>query len=112
MLDTAYEEADVVINPRRFGTGLSIKSIEAMSWGKPLVSTSAGATGLEDGAGTGFVLADRQTDFKEAIVRLLSDPEYYRKMSDGAYDYACDYNSMITEELKLLLNGEGSEVTA
>lgn len=112
MLDTAYEEADVVINPRRFGTGLSIKSIEAMSWGKPLVSTSAGATGLEDGAGTGFVLADRQTDFKEAIVRLLSDPEYYRKMSDGAYDYACDYNSMITEELRLLLNGEGSEVTA
>ena len=38
-LSTAYESAAIVVNPMQFGTGLKIKSLEAMSYSKPLVTT-------------------------------------------------------------------------
>src|SRR5690606_22404281 len=44
-LRTAYKQADVVINPVQHSTGLNIKSIEALGYGMPFVSTSAGVRG-------------------------------------------------------------------
>jgi glycosyltransferase involved in cell wall biosynthesis len=42
-----YENCDVVINPERGGTGIKIKSLDAMAHGMPLLSTVAGAIGLQ-----------------------------------------------------------------
>jgi glycosyltransferase involved in cell wall biosynthesis len=47
LVDT-YARAAVVINPVKFGTGLPVKTIEALSYGKPIVATSAGGRDLED----------------------------------------------------------------
>ena len=44
-----YRSVDVVINPMRGGTGLKIKSQEALSAGKPLVATAHAMTGLPAG---------------------------------------------------------------
>jgi len=41
-----YEAVDVVINPHIGGTGLKIKSIEALSFDKPLVGTTDAMAGL------------------------------------------------------------------
>jgi hypothetical protein len=41
-----YREIDVAINPMLGGTGLKIKSLEAMGFGKPLVATSDAMTGI------------------------------------------------------------------
>jgi len=48
-LDSAYDKADIVINPIRFDTGLEIKNIEALGYSNPLVTTSTGAEGMEIG---------------------------------------------------------------
>ena len=42
-----YNAVDVVINPVEFGTGLKIKSVEGLAFGKPLLSTPEGVVGVE-----------------------------------------------------------------
>lgn len=46
-LSDFYKDCDVVINPERGGTGIKIKSLDAMAHGMPLLTTVAGATGLQ-----------------------------------------------------------------
>ncbi|HLY04347.1 MAG TPA: glycosyltransferase [Rhizomicrobium sp.] len=41
-----YRNVDVAINPMLGGTGLKIKSLEAMRYGKPLVATAEAMTGI------------------------------------------------------------------
>jgi len=42
-----YSSIAAVINPCPSGSGLKIKSVEALAFGKPLVTTEEGAVGLE-----------------------------------------------------------------
>jgi hypothetical protein len=41
-----YSSADVVVNPMEGGTGLKIKSVEALSYGRAFLSTRDGTTGI------------------------------------------------------------------
>lgn len=50
-----YARACLAVNPVRSGTGLSIKSVEALAFGLPLVTTDSGARGLEDFANIAFI---------------------------------------------------------
>ena len=45
-VDEFYDAVDVVVNPMTFGTGLKIKSVEAVFQGMPLVATSTAMAGL------------------------------------------------------------------
>lgn len=45
-LDSFYDSVDLVVNPITMGTGLKIKTIEALAKGKPLLSTSTGTDGI------------------------------------------------------------------
>jgi len=71
----AYREAKVMINPVQLGTGLKIKTVEALAYGKALVTTTCGASGCEHGAGDAFVMEDDLERFGNAVARLLSDYE-------------------------------------
>lgn len=86
-VDEAYAEADVVINPLRFGSGLKVKSVEAVAWGLPLVTTSVGAEGLVEGAGTFLFLADTAGDMR-AVLKRLTDPELRRSACRAARIFA------------------------
>ncbi|MGC3946339.1 MAG: glycosyltransferase family 4 protein [Chryseolinea sp.] len=48
-VEQAYHDNDIMINPVRCGAGLKIKNIEAMGYGLPLITSSHGAAGIEDG---------------------------------------------------------------
>lgn len=45
-LDDFYREVDIVVNPMVGGTGLKIKSLEALSFGKPLLATVDAMVGI------------------------------------------------------------------
>ena len=45
-LDDFYDNIDLVLNPMAFGTGLKIKSVEAIFEGLPLVATECAMSGL------------------------------------------------------------------
>jgi polysaccharide biosynthesis protein PslH len=91
-LGDLYRRAALVINPQQFGTGLSIKSVDALLHGRPLVTTASGARGLEDGSGAGFRQADTAEDFASTIVELLRDPIQRDRLAAGALDFAQAYH--------------------
>lgn len=67
-------EAAVVIVPLRMGGGTRLKILEALSLGRPVVSTAIGAEGLGLVPGSDLLLADSAADFAAAITALLEDP--------------------------------------
>lgn len=71
--DTAaiYTATDIVINPVRAGSGLKIKNVEALANGLPLITTTHGSSGLEQGEGA-FIIADSAVEFANAIEKLVS----------------------------------------
>ncbi len=73
VLAREYQTAHVVINPQVAGTGLKIKCVEALSAGCPVVMNQAGADGLEEGAGTAFLMAMNWRDFSNHVVTILTD---------------------------------------
>ncbi len=72
-LETCYREADAVIVPIRAGGGTRIKILEAMSYGKPVVSTTVGAEGLECIPGTDLLIGDGAEQFATCCRRLMAD---------------------------------------
>ncbi len=87
-----YAAAHLVVNPIREGTGLKIKTIEAMGYGKPLVTTPHGASGLEDAAGKAFLLAKSTEEFVHHIHQLYISPQNAENLAKEAYAYAQQYN--------------------
>jgi glycosyltransferase involved in cell wall biosynthesis len=83
-----YQNIDVAINPALYGSGLKIKTVEALAYGIPLVTTTAGAQGLCDEAGNSFLLADTPEAFAEAIYTLANSLNLRHSLSLQARAYA------------------------
>ena len=69
-----YGSVDIVINPIDYGTGLKIKSVEAIQFGKPLVTTSAGALGLSQACREVCCVVERIDQMTEPIDELIHSP--------------------------------------
>jgi glycosyltransferase involved in cell wall biosynthesis len=65
--------ARVCVAPLEVGGGTRIKILEALATGRPVVSTTVGAEGLEVADGDTVFLRDDDAGFAAAIVRLLGD---------------------------------------
>jgi sugar transferase (PEP-CTERM/EpsH1 system associated) len=74
----------VYIVPLRIGGGTRLKIFEAMSMGKPVVSTSIGAEGLPVRNGEHLLLADDPAKFADLTVRLLWDAARRRQIGMAA----------------------------
>lgn len=72
--------SSVVIVPLRVGGGSRLKILEAFACGRPVVSTTIGAEGLDLEAGRHALLADTPADFAEAVRTLLIDQELSRRI--------------------------------
>ena len=107
-LKDAYDLADLVINPILFGTGLKIKNIEALGYSKPLVTTTVGAEGIENGAGKAFLIADSPEEFVNHMTEIFSDIELYKKLSRNAYNFAQEWNLNCLQTLRKTLESDYS----
>lgn len=88
-----YSRIDMLINPVRFGSGLKIKTVEALANGRPLVTTSEGARGLADAHGSALLIADDATSFIDALDTLLNSRALRQQIAAGALAYAREYFS-------------------
>jgi glycosyltransferase involved in cell wall biosynthesis len=68
-----FARAQVVVVPLLSGGGTRLKILEAAAAGRPIVSTSLGAEGLELQDGSEILLADHPDDFARHVVGLLGD---------------------------------------
>jgi O-antigen biosynthesis protein len=83
--DLAQEFAKrrVFISPVRYGTGIKTKNLHAMVCGIPLVTTTIGAEGMDLEHEKTALIADSAEDFARAVVRLYSDRELWRRLSEN-----------------------------
>ncbi|MEI6682313.1 MAG: glycosyltransferase family 4 protein [Bacteroidota bacterium] len=103
-LADAYNTSDIVCNPLTIGTGLKIKMIEALGYGKAVISTTVGAEGLEAGAGSAFLLADTPGQFNYQLDRLLEEPGCFSSVVEHAVRFANGYNHQVYAELSSLFS--------
>lgn len=85
---TIYDHCDIMINPVKFGAGLKIKNVEALSAGLPLITSTHGSAGLEEGRNKRFIVADSATEFARAIAKIVSDNGARKQLADSAYAFA------------------------
>lgn len=86
-----YRRAAVVVNPVPYGTGLKIKSVEALAHGRCLVCSTAGTLGLGEPATLPLVIADAPRLMAENVLRALREPGYRAAIEQRAYAYAGEH---------------------
>jgi glycosyltransferase involved in cell wall biosynthesis len=94
-----YQSIDIIINPIQFGSGLKIKTIEALTFGKPLVTTSHGILGLEElirhsavsaseTSGRPLAAANSAREMVEILAELIARPEIRSEIGKNGYHFA------------------------
>lgn len=74
----------VFICPVRLGGGFRGKILEAMSIGRPVISTSLGAEGIPVQNRENIIIADNAIDFAKGISDLMNDSKLYQKIRMNA----------------------------
>ncbi|MEM2956389.1 MAG: glycosyltransferase [Candidatus Pacearchaeota archaeon] len=103
-IDLAYDLADVVISPIYIGTGLKIKNIEALSYSKPLITTSFCAKELGKEARKCILIADKPEEWVKAVEKIFLSKKFAEKMSRNAYEFMKKYNDKNLKTLKEAFN--------
>lgn len=99
-LTDVYTNARLVINPIQGGTGLNIKSIEALGMAKPLITTEIGAKGLPQDI---LEICDVKEEFFQKISEFLNNDTAVYDLSVKAYEYVSKYNQLCKQSLKKAL---------
>lgn len=81
-LASVYAESKVMICPIRYGTGMKIKVVEAMAYGKAIVGTSIAFEGID--ISEGLVCHDDANAFAESVIDLLRNEESRRSAEKAA----------------------------
>lgn len=102
-LRETYARSSVVINPVQFKTGVAIKNLEALGYGKPLVTALIGSEGMEAGRGTAYLAAQSDEVFATQVVSILKDQDFAADLSRSALVYITKYNQAIRDELVLAI---------
>lgn len=89
-LDTFVSDKSILAVPLKSGSGIRIKTIEAMMSGKAVVTTSKGAQGLELINGENCMLADNEKAFADAIVYLCRDTNKRNEIAEKGKRYALE----------------------
>ena len=71
---------------------MSVKTIEAMAYGKVILGTSVGFRGYPVESGVNCVVCDNLEDYPEKIEQLLQQPEVLDSMGKKAQEFAQDYD--------------------
>lgn len=87
-LEDEYEQAQLVVVPLFQGSGVKIKLIEALAYGKACVATSLCLEGLHEKIAEALVSADSVEDFQSACIHLLRGTEQRRVFEHRALSAA------------------------
>ncbi len=99
--EKVYHSYSLMVVPLLSGSGMRIKLIEGMAYGKAIVSTSIGAEGIQVTNGKDCLLADQAGDFAKEVIALLKDESKRKTLETEARVFAeKNYdNKMLVKEL-------------
>src|SRR5262249_26922015 len=92
-----YGKMDLVVSPVILGTGINVKTVQAMAYGTPLLTTSCGSKGIETGDPMHcHADLDALTDSLMTIFKKPSELERLAALSRDRYDrfYEAGMNAM------------------
>jgi glycosyltransferase involved in cell wall biosynthesis len=105
----AVDAASVYVVPLRTGSGTRLKVLEAMAHGKPIVTTTIGAQGIDLVPGAEALFADDADAFAAAVVRVLGDAGLAAQLGAAAcakaqtrYDWAAIGRDLVSSYAGLL----------
>jgi glycosyltransferase involved in cell wall biosynthesis len=82
--------AAAVAVPLRLGGGTRLKIVEAMAMGKPIVSTTLGAEGIEAVPKRDLLIENDPAAFANVVNRLLADPDLAARIGQSARQLAVE----------------------
>jgi len=80
----AYREATVFVAPLAGPGGTRLKILGAMAAGVPVVTTTTGIEGIESVNNRDVLIRSSNNDIAKAAIGLLSDDNFYRKITNSA----------------------------
>jgi len=83
-----YAAATVVINPVMYGSGLKIKTVEALAYGKCLVTTKEGISGIGPPAKDHCIMTTVDECMAEKIGDIIEDPQTRKRIEEKAFEFA------------------------
>lgn len=102
-LEDVYSKAAIFINPMRHGSGVKLKSINALVNGIPLVATTIGSEGMEFVDKEMFFLANTPIEFINEIINVLnSEDKSITVKKAQAYLKSINYLDVLKKELQYL----------
>jgi glycosyltransferase involved in cell wall biosynthesis len=84
LVEPWYSNSDIVIVPLLHGSGTRLKVLEAMSFSKPVVSTTKGAEGIDYIKNEHLLIADNGNDFSDACCQLLNQHQLATDLGSNA----------------------------
>lgn len=81
------EKSEIIVCPVRIGAGTRNKILQSFALGKPVVSTSLGAEGIEVTDGENILIADTASEFAEKVIMLLKDKTMQKKFAESSYKF-------------------------
>lgn len=96
-----YSKYDIMLVPLLSGSGLRIKIIEGLSFGKAIVSTSIGAEGIYITPNEHLIIADSPENYIKEVNSLLASNEKKKLLEKNAKNFAVSNldNKIITAKL-------------
>lgn len=99
-LAAIYAKTRIVVVPLRYGAGVKGKTVEAMAYGVPVVSTSVGVEGLPGIDGV-VPVEDTPQGFAERVVMIYRDKEQWTNLSEKSREYVLSIFSLKKAEQAL-----------
>ncbi len=105
-LDSLYNSIRVVVCPILSGGGTRVKLIEAAAFGKPIVSTTIGAEGLEIEDGKHALLRDDPQSMAKACVTILTDDALANSLAKASHKLAEEnyQRSTVTQKISKIFS--------
>lgn len=98
-----YSSADIAINPTRRGSGLKIKTVEGISYGKIMLTSTHSSEGIYDNGDLPLFVADSFEDYFSILSKLWSDKDYLLQMKNKCAVYIDDMNKYIANTYTQLI---------
>lgn len=102
-LDDFYALGDIVINPVYQGTGLKIKTFEALSYGKATIVHPHSMTGIYNASAAPLTSASSSDEWIETILHLVNHPQLIEKQCQQSVAYIKEMNDFIRTQYENFL---------
>lgn len=83
-----YDNYAIMVVPLLAGSGIRVKIIEGMAYGKCIISTTIGAEGVPYTHQKDIIIADTPDEFANAIIELIQNPNMIRQIQQNARQLA------------------------